>query len=93
MASAATTNSTGRDVVGTAIVGEGPQALVDRAQTLRFVFHHVREKMKQERGKFVTPPPLEAFGYLWELHVYPRGCIKYGDSDIDTDVNDDISVF
>ena len=37
-----TTNTTGRDVVGTATVGEGPKALVDHAKTLRFVFHNFK---------------------------------------------------
>ena len=69
MASAAI-STTERDIVGTATVGDGPKALVDRAKTLRFVYHDF-----EERGQYVIcpPPSLEAFGELWELHVYPKG--------------------
>ena len=78
MASTAT-DANERDVVGTSTVGEGPKTLVDRAKTLRFVFHNF-EEMEEGRDKHVSPPPLEAFGYLWGLEFYPKG---HTDSDTD----------
>ena len=84
MASAAATDTTGgrRNVVGTSTVGDGPKALVAGAKTLRFVFHNFKG-MKQNRGECVlSPPPLEAFGYLWRLEFYPKGRV---DSDTDTE--------
>ena len=78
----ATTNTMKRNVVGRSTVGDGPKVLVDSAETLQFVFHNF-EKMEQERDDFVISPlPLEAFGYLWELRFFPKGIIE---SDIDTE--------
>ena len=68
-----------RDIVGTATVGDGPKALVDRAKTLRFVFHNFEG---MEEG--VTSPALEAFGYSWGLDFYPKGR-KCSDTDADTE--------
>ena len=68
-----------RNIVGRSTVGDGPKVLVDRAETLQFVFHNF-EGMKHERGECASPPPLEAFGYLWGLGFYPRG-----GSDADTE--------
>ena len=83
MASASATASTlnGRDIVGTSSVGDGPKALVDGAKTLRFVFHNFKG-MKQKRGECASPPPLEAFGYLWCLSLYPKG---HKDASTDTE--------
>jgi len=83
MASAATTNTTVCDAVGTATVSGDPQALVDRAQTLRFVFPNFRA-MGRERFNllpnhliYISPPSLDAFGYLWTLEIFTKGLTHY----------------
>ena len=77
MASATATDTTEkRNVVGTLTISDGPKKLVDRVETLRFVFHNFRG-VKQERGDCVTTTPLEAFGYLWRLEFFPKGYDRF----------------
>ena len=77
MASATATDTTEKqNVVGTLTIGDGAKTLVDRVETLRFVFHNFKG-MKQERGDCVTTPPLEAFGYLWRLEFFPKGYHRF----------------
>ncbi|OEU08638.1 hypothetical protein FRACYDRAFT_249532 [Fragilariopsis cylindrus CCMP1102] len=61
-----------RKYVGTASVGDAPKQLLENVETMRFVFHNFTD-LKEERGDSVYTPPLEAFGYLWRVVLYPRG--------------------
>ena len=61
-----------RKYVGTASVGDAPKQLLENVETMRFVFHNFKD-LEQKREESVQSPPLEAFGYLWRVIVYPRG--------------------
>ena len=61
-----------RKCVGTASVGDAPKQLLENVESIRFVFHNFKD-LKEERGDSVYTPPLEAFGYLWRVVLYPRG--------------------
>ena len=63
-----------RKYVGTASVGDAPKQLLENVETMRFLFHNFKD-LKEERGDSVYTPPLEAFGYLWRVVLYPRGNI------------------
>ena len=81
MASAATSTNVS-DIVGTASVGDSPKILMDRAKTFRLTFHNFNG-MKHARGEYLSPPPFEAYGYLWKFRLYPKGNQQ---SDNDTEV-------
>ena len=61
-----------RKFVGISTCGEIPKVLMDRVETMQFVFHNFKA-MKEQRGEYKMTPPLEAFGYLWECGLSPRG--------------------
>jgi hypothetical protein len=64
-----------RKYVGTTSAGDARKQLLENVESMAFVFHNFKD-LKQKRGEFVRIPPLEAFGYVWRVMLYPRGDMK-----------------
>ena len=63
---------TKRKFVGLASFGDAPKVVLDRVETMRFVFYNFKD-LEEKRDEKVATSSLEAFGYLWQLLLYPRG--------------------
>jgi len=61
-----------RKCVDSVGVGDAPKLVLERTESIRAVFHNFKD-LKEKRDELVRTPPLEAFGYLWRLELFPRG--------------------